>query len=176
VKVTRPAVDLERESVAFRLEQLERHRPTDQQAAAPERSAPVEPAPEVRNEVEPPPVELEQLREAWSRTVLPAVEQRSIPTASVLREAHPADLAGDRLTVEFPAAAAFHRKLAEEPKNATVLEEALREVTGRRFALAFSVGEGEAEESDAEEEGPASEDEILALMRETFDARELEEP
>jgi DNA polymerase III subunit gamma/tau len=173
VKVTRPAADLERESVAFRLEQLERHKPPEQ--AAPEPAAPTELATEATNDVEPPPVELEQLREAWSRTVLPAVEQRSIPTASVLREAHPADLAGDRLTVEFPAAAAFHRKLAEEPKNATVLEEALREVTGRRFALAFSVGEAVDEEATEDEEEPVSEDQFVALMKEQFDANEVEE-
>jgi DNA polymerase III subunit gamma/tau len=168
VKVTRPAADLERESLAFRMEQLERHPPAEQ--AAPEQNA----APEQVPETEPPPIELEQLREAWGRTILPAVEQRSIPTASVLREAHPAGLAGDTLTVEFPAAASFQRQRAEEPKNATVLEEALREVTGRRFALAFSVGEGDGE-TETEEEGPASEDQILALMKETFDAREVEE-
>jgi DNA polymerase III subunit gamma/tau len=170
VKVTRPAADLERESLAFRMEQLERHRPAEPSAPTPEPQAAASAA-----EVEPPPVELAQLREAWSRAVLPAVEQRSIPTASVLREAHPTELAGDTLTVEFPAAASVHRKLAEEPKNATVLEEALREVTGRSFALAFSVGEGEPEEAEAKEEAPASEEEILALMRETFDAREVEE-
>jgi DNA polymerase III subunit gamma/tau len=168
VKVTRPAADLERESLAFRMEQLERHPPAEQ--AAPEQNAASEQVPET----EPPPIELEQLREAWGRTILPAVEQRSIPTASVLREAHPAGLAGDTLTVEFPAAASFQRQRAEEPKNATVLEEALREVTGRRFALAFSVGEGDGE-TETEEEGPASEDQILALMKETFDAREVEE-
>ena len=172
VKVTRPAADLERESLAFRMEQLERHGTTTPASPPAEQAAPA--APEPPPEVEPPPVELEQLREAWGRAVLPAVEQRSIPTASVLREAHPAGLAGDMLTVEFPAAASFHRKLAEEPKNATVLEEALREVTGRHFALAFSVGEG-GEETEVEEEGPASEEEILALMRETLDAREVEE-
>ena len=175
VKVTRPAADLERESVSFRLEQLERHKPAEQRAAVPEQSPPAEPVPEVENEVEPPPLELEQLREAWSRTVLPAVEQRSIPTASMLREAHPADLAGDRLTLEFPAAAAFHRKLAEEPKNATVLEDALREVTGRRFALAFIVGEAVDDEAAADEEEPVSEDQFLALMKEQFDANEVEE-
>ena len=49
-----------------------------------------------------------------------------------------AALADDTLTVEFPASAAFHRQLAEDPKNATLLEEALYEVTGRRLALAFS--------------------------------------
>jgi DNA polymerase III subunit gamma/tau len=171
VKVTRPTADLERESLAFRMEQLERHGTTPASPPA-EEAAPA--APEPPPEVEPPPVELEQLREAWGRAVLPAVEQRSIPTASVLREAHPAGLAGDTLTVEFPAAASFHRKLAEEPKNATVLEEALREVTGRHFALAFSVGEGGGD-AEVEEEGPASEEEILALMRETLDAREVEE-
>jgi DNA polymerase III subunit gamma/tau len=174
VKVTRPAADLERESLSFRVEQLEHHGATPTPAAATMEEEATPAAPQPPPEAEPAPVELEQLREAWSRTILPAVEQRSIPTASVLREAHPAGLADDTLTLEFPAAASFHRKLAEEPKNATVLEDALREVTGRRFALAFSVGEGE-EETEAEEEGPATEDQILALMKETFDAREVEE-
>jgi DNA polymerase-3 subunit gamma/tau len=173
VKVTRPAADLERESLAFRVEQLEQH---GGRAPAPQQSQEAIPAtPEPSPEVEQPPVELEQLRDAWSRTILPAVEQRSIPTASVLREAHPAELAGDTLTVEFPAAASFHRRLAEEPKNATVLEEALREVTGRRFALAFSVGEGGDGEADPEDDEPVSEDEFVALMKEQFDAREVEE-
>jgi DNA polymerase-3 subunit gamma/tau len=89
VKVTRPAADLERESIAYRLEQLETrgHATT---APAPEPSNNLlqgseEPAPKT----EPPSIELEQLQEAWQRTILPAVEQRSIPTASMLREAHP---------------------------------------------------------------------------------------
>jgi DNA polymerase-3 subunit gamma/tau len=173
VKVTRPAADLERESLAFRMEQLEHHRPVEPSPSEPEASAPAEPSP--APETEPPPVELAQLREAWSRAVLPAVEQRSIPTASVLREAHPIELAGDTLTVEFPAAASFHRKLAEEPKNATVLEEALREVTGRSFALSFSIGEGEAEPAEPKEQEPVSEDKFVALLKDELKATEVEE-
>ena len=123
---------------------------------------------------EPPSLELEQLQEAWQRTILPAVEQRSIPTASMLREAHPAQLADDRLTVEFPAAASFHRQLAEEPKNATLLAEALYEVTGRKLALDFAVGENGGEDEPAEDEQPAGEDEIVQLMKDTFDAHEVE--
>ena len=99
----------------------------------------------------------------------------AIPAASVLREAHPADLADDTLTVEFPASASFHRQLAEEPKNATLLAEALYEVTGRRLALAFAVGENGGE-AELPEEGPAGEEEIIELMKGTFDARELEDP
>jgi DNA polymerase III subunit gamma/tau len=178
VKVTRPAADLERESIAYRLEQLEQRGPgapvpepsnslLQSQVAAPE-AAPVETAP-----IEPPSLELGQLQEAWQRTILPAVEQRSIPAASMLREAHPAQLADDRLTVEFPPAASFHRQLAEEPKNATLLAEALYEVTGRKLALDFAVGENGGDEP-AQEEQPAGEEEIVQLMKDTFDAHEVE--
>jgi hypothetical protein len=93
----------------------------------------------------------------------------------VLREAHPKGLAGDRLTVEFPQAASFHRQLAEDPKNATLLEEALYEVTGRHLELEFEVGENGGDETRAEpEEQPASEEEMIELLKGTFDAREVE--
>src|SRR5205085_668610 len=94
---------------------------------------------------QPPSLELEQLQEAWQRTIVPAVEERSVPAASVLREAHPAGLSADTLTVEFPATATFHRTIAEEPKNATLLEDALYEVTGRKLGIAFAEGEAGAE-------------------------------
>ena len=149
VKVTRPAADLERESLAFRLEQLEaRGAASPAPTAAAAEATPVAPQPPPPA-AEPPPFEFEQLQDAWQRTVLPAVEQKGgIPTASLLREAHPAGLAGDTLTVEFPAAADFHRKLAEEPKNATLLADALYEVTGRRFSLDFALGENGGEDVD----------------------------
>jgi DNA polymerase III gamma/tau subunit len=177
VKVTRPGADLSRESLAYRLEQLEQQR-----AAQPpvRESGPVE---GVRGNREvpptetaapsPPSLELTQLQEAWQRTIVPAVEERSIPAASVLREAHPADLAGDTLTVEFPASAAFHRQLAEEPKNATLLADALYEVTGRRLGVAFA--EGEASPHNEEDDEPLGEENILELVKETFDARERDE-
>jgi DNA polymerase III subunit gamma/tau len=166
IKVTRPGADLERESLAFRLEQLERSgsaAPATEPREA-EKSAPTPPA-------SAPPVELEQLQDAWQRAVIPAVEQRSIPTASVLREAHPSGLAGDTLTLEFPATAAFHRNLAEEPKNATLLADALYEVTGRRFAVAFEVGENG--EGEPQEQRTLSEEELVEEIKQTFDAREV---
>ncbi|MGH3041763.1 MAG: hypothetical protein ACRDNG_08520, partial [Gaiellaceae bacterium] len=63
--------------------------------------------------------------------------------------------------------------LAEDPKNAEVLAAVLHEVTGRRLALAFELGEGQpAEEPEADDE-PATEEEIISLMQTTFDARKL---
>jgi DNA polymerase III subunit gamma/tau len=181
VKVTRPSADLERESLSFRIEQLEQrgHVPVAPAPAPVAAPAPAEaPAPAPEPPAEPPasngpPLELEQLQEAWTRSVLPHLEQRSIPTASIYREARPAALADDALTVEFPGAAAFHRQLAEEPKNVTLLVEALYEVTGRRLTVDFSVGEHAAEEEEADE--PAGEERILELMKQTFDAREVDE-
>ncbi|MFN2472159.1 MAG: DNA polymerase III subunit gamma/tau [Gaiellaceae bacterium] len=171
VKVTRPAADLERESLSYRLEQLEgqggpssARKPEVRETPA-DRAEPTEAPPG-------PPLELEQLQEAWSRSVLPVLEQRSIPAASVYREGRPSALTGDMLTVEFPGAAAFHRQLAEDTKNADLLREALYEVTARRLTLDFTVGEHEPPDETADE--PAGEERILELMKQTFDAREVD--
>jgi DNA polymerase III subunit gamma/tau len=173
VKVTRPGSDLSRESLAYRLEQLEqqRHVPMARAPVVDVAPTPAPVAEETRSE--PPSLELTQLQEAWQRTIVPAVEERSIPAASVLREAHPADLDEDTLTVEFPASAAFHRQLAEEPKNATLLADALYEVTGRRLGVAFAEGEGR--HTLTEDDEPPGEEHILELVKETFDARERED-
>src|SRR2546430_4435275 len=82
VKVTRPAADLSRESTAHRLELLERTAHSGHVQGTVPRPRPEETAPPE----EAPSLELEQLQEAWQRTILPAVEEKSIPTASVLRE------------------------------------------------------------------------------------------
>jgi DNA polymerase III subunit gamma/tau len=175
VKVTRPAADLSRESAAYRLEQLEeRAQSAPFQGSVPETRPEQTSLAEEAPAREPPSVDLEQLQEAWQRAVLPAVEEKSIPTASVLREAHPAGLAGDTLTLEFPRNASFHRQLAEEPKNATLLADALYEVTGRRLALAFELGTNGGD-SEPDDEEPASEDDFVSLIKDTFDAREVEE-
>jgi DNA polymerase-3 subunit gamma/tau len=181
VKVTRPSSDLSLESLAFRMDQLERSPrgapaagpppPSPSPSAATSRPTPPEPAPPA---AEPPGLELAQLQEAWRASVLPALERRSIPASAMLREARPAALADDTLTLEFPPAAAFHRARAEEPKNATLLVEALYEVTGRRLALAFATAEP-SEPAAAAPDHPVTEQEIVELVKSTFDARELEE-
>jgi len=181
VKVTRPGADLSQESLAYRLELLERRVPSGRVEKAEGTVTVTVPRPSSTSpeanaassdEPEPPPLELQQLQEAWSRAVLDAVEERSIPVASMLREAHPVALEDDRLTVEFAGEADFHRKLAEEPKNSTIIRDALYDVTGRKLALEFTLGE----RSGADDE-PETHDEkdFVALFKETFDAREVDE-
>jgi DNA polymerase III subunit gamma/tau len=188
VKVTRPGADLSRESLSYRLEQLESRtrepHHTPPQAPAPA-ATPNEAEEDVRSDTAPapkepserPPLELEQLQQLWQQAILPAVAEHSIPAGSVLNEARPVELAGARLVIEFPPAASFHRNLAEDPKNATLLVDAIREVTGRRLDLAFVVGEGSGDEEAGEHEHerePESEEEFIALFKDRFDAREVD--
>jgi len=186
VKVTRPGGDLSRESLAFRLEQLEQrlagapaHVPVPAAAATPERATPVAPQPEPAAEAEPPvaapPLALEQLQDAWLRTVLPAVQSRSIPVASLLGEARPTALEGETLTLEFPATADFHRRQADEPKAIGAIRDALYEVTGHRLGVALTLGEPEEIDS-AEAESPISEEALISMFKDTFDAQEVEDP
>ena len=174
VKTTRPASDLSRESLAFRLERLEEGSSgSAEKPSEPPAGAKVSATQALEEAARPLRMELEQLQEAWRRSILPAVEQRSIPIGKTLAEAHPASLAGDTLTLEFPTTAAFHLKLAEDPKNAAMLRDALYEVTGRKLAVEFELGEpGNAR---ADEDVPTTEEDVVELMKSTFDARELDE-
>jgi DNA polymerase III subunit gamma/tau len=172
VKVTRPAADMSREALSFRLDQLEQgaRRPASGVTAAGSQPREVT-APQPASA---PSVDLLQLQEAWQRTVLPAVGEKSIPTASMLAEALPVALADDTLTIEFPENASFHRQRAEEEKNAALLGDALYELTGRRLTLEFVLGEGGPPDEQADE-APAGEEEIYQLVKETFDAKEITE-
>jgi DNA polymerase III subunit gamma/tau len=184
VKVTRPGADLSRESLAFRVEQIEQRLAAGAAAPAPTPAAPApvaatpaapQPTPEQTApaaSTEGPPLALDQLQDAWQRTVLPAVQSRSIPVASLLGEARPASLEGETLTIEFPATADFHRRQAEEPKNVTVIRDVLYEVTGRRLGVTLALGEGVEQEDEDEE---LTEDALISMFKDTFDAQEVEE-
>ena len=186
VKVTRPGAELTRESLAYRLEQLEA-RARDGGAHTAPAQAPVA-APSPRG-AEPPAEDaepaiphadpdaelgLEQVRQLWQQVVLPQVGERSIPLGSILNDAKPVALEDDRLTVEFPASGSFNRQVAEEPKNAAIVHEVVADVTGRRLAVEFTVGTAGSHEAGEDE--PASEDEFVSLFKSTFDAREVDEP
>ena len=180
VKVTRPAADLSRESVAFRLERLEQgqaptgHVPVPGTGTGPEQPrAAAAPAPATTPAA--PNIALTDIQEAWAHTVLPAVEERGgIPTASILREAHPSDLHGDTLTLEFPPTAQFHLDQARDPKNATLLVDALYDVTGRRLEVSFELGDAGEPVPVAAPEEPAGEEQILGIFTDELDARERE--
>jgi len=183
VKVTRPHADLARESLVHRVEVLESRVHAGAPAAeswgpspVPAPAAGPAPADEQPRHAEPPAhgLTFEQVHDAWTRSVLPAVKERSIPVASLLAEASPSSLEDDTLTLSFKQSADFHRGLVEEPKNLTVVRDALYEVTGRRLAIVTTVGDDALEDQDGGEE-PAGEQTLIALLKTDLDATEVEE-
>ena len=122
----------------------------------------------------PPDVSLEQMQDAWSRSVLPAVKERSIPIATLLSEATPSGLDGDTLTLTFRPGADFHRKQVDEPANSRLLRDALYDVTGRKLAVLTAVADAPAED-DTPDESPLGEQEVISLLVSDLDATEIEE-
>jgi hypothetical protein len=119
------------------------------------------------------PLDLGQLQEAWQRSVLPAIA--STPTQSLFLKAKPVLLEDERLVIEFAPGNDFHRKLAEDERNLSQLREALHQVTGRKLALEFTLGTAAPEtEPDAEPE-VEGEEELVSLLKDTFDAREVDD-
>jgi DNA polymerase-3 subunit gamma/tau len=183
VKVTRPQADLARESLVHRVEVLESRVHAGAPAAeswgpspVPAPAAGPAPAEDEARPAEPPSHELtfDQVHDAWTRSVLPAVKERSIPVASLLAEATPSALEDDTLTLSFKQTADFHRGLVDDPKNLTVVRDALYEVTGRRLTIATVVGDHPPDDEDGGDE-PAGEQTLIALLKTDLDATEVEE-
>ena len=204
VKITRPQADLSRDSLAHRLEVLEARparrpgrargrrasrRPadrghdgrTDRRAggdrpgsagAGSTAAAPPVEAPEAASTL--PPLELDQLRDAWQRDVVDAVRERSIPISTLVAEARPVEIRGDVVTIEFAQAAGFHRAQIEDPKNLAMLRDALYAVTGRRLTVETIVG-APPEPTEPEDARELSEEDVISLLKDTFDAEEVEE-
>jgi DNA polymerase-3 subunit gamma/tau len=192
VKVTRPQIDLQRESLAHRVELLEQRLHTTPPATpavapatalhaasappqAPASHTPEAPTTSVEPVAAPPSLELGQLQEAWHRSVLPAVQERKIWLGSLLAEATPIALIGTELTLEFPPEAGFHRnQLLDDQTNVADVSDALFEITGQRLTISTVVAETSAEPTDDEER--LDEDAVIALLKDTLDAEEIESP
>ena len=81
---------------------------------------------------------------------------------------------GDVVTIEFAQAAGFHRAQIEDPKNLAMLRDALYAVTGRRLTVETVVG-APPEPTEPEDARELSEEDVISLLKDTFDAEEVEE-
>jgi hypothetical protein len=169
VKVTRPHADLSRESLSHRIELLEsrvQRGPASpavdvRAGAGPSRTAPTHE------------LTLDQLRDAWKRSVLSAVEQRSIPIATLLRDAAVSALADGTVTLAFPSGAEFHRAQLDDPRSLQIVHEALFEVTGQRLAIVTERSQGA--EATVEDDEPLDEQRLISLLQDELNATEVEE-
>jgi DNA polymerase-3 subunit gamma/tau len=188
LKATQPQADLSLQTLIFRIEQLERRlgaEPAEQPVGEEPAAAPPAPAPqrgggpsaavavEPREEQDPQPagaVELEQVKALWPAVAETVGEENGMLGAAI-GAALPTALEGDRLTIAFPADAAFVKKKAEA--NRELVATALRGLTGHSLVLAFELSD------DAVAAGPATldHDQLIERLRQEFGAEEVfEEP
>ena len=190
LKATQPQADLSLQTLIFRIEQLERRlggEPAAENDEAEPAAAPASaPAPqrsgggpaaavvvEPREEQDPQPagaIELEQVRALWPAVAETVGEENGMLGAAI-GAALPTAVEGERLTVAFPADAAFVKKKAEA--NRELVAAAVRGLTGHSLALAFELSE------DAVAAGPATldHDQLIERLRQEFGAEEVfEEP
>jgi DNA polymerase III subunit gamma/tau len=171
LKATQPQADLSLQALMFRIEQLEGRTggaapadggrasearagptsaggggaPAPPRAAGGERgavAAPVAAALAAEPEEEPAAaLEVEQVHKLWP-AIAEAVAERNGMLGAALAAARPVAVEGDRLTVAFPADAAFVKKKAEAGRE--LIQAAVRGLTGRTARLAFELSDAAA--------------------------------
>jgi DNA polymerase-3 subunit gamma/tau len=101
--------------------------------------------------------------------VLDTVRAANAMLGAVVDDARPVELAGNRLVLAFGEDAAFLRKKAEERATRSALSEAVRAVTGHALTFSYELREGQGPPAPQ----PLSEDELVARLKDEFDAEEL---
>jgi len=122
-----------------------------------------EPAPAVD---EPAALDLDRVTMLWP-AVADAIREQNGMVAALLAEAVPTAIEGGRLTIQFPADAAFSKKKAEA--NRELVTGALRSLGGHAIAVAFELGEDRGERSPA----TLTADELAERLMRDFAAEEI---
>jgi DNA polymerase-3 subunit gamma/tau len=120
---------------------------------------------------------LERFELVWP-AVLETLGNDSPMLAAILREARPAELAEEGLTLAWPESAAFSKRQAEDPAKHELIAKAIRSVTGATLRLAHEV-RADGDVAPAAAAPPRlSDDELVERFMAEFDAEELppEEP
>jgi DNA polymerase III subunit gamma/tau len=191
LKATQPQADLSLQTLIFRIEQLERRLGGENAVEAPAEDSVAAPAPqaaapqrsgagpsaavavEPQEERAPQPagaLELEQVKALWP-AVADAVGESNGMLGAAIGAASPAGLDGDRLTVAFPADAAFVKKKAEA--NRELVTSAVRGLTGHSLGLAFEL----SDEPGAAGGTTLDHEQLIERLRAEFGAEEIfEEP
>ena len=178
LKATQPQADLSLQALMFRIDQLEGSL-GGELAASSEPAAPAHgrPAPKgnvsaaVAPRVEQSPqavgaVELDQIVTLWP-AVAEAVAEENGMLSAALSAATPTAVDADRLTIAFPADAAFVKKKAEQGRD--LVTNAVRGITGQSLTLAFELSES------ATPPGPTTldHDQLIERLRAEFGAEEV---
>jgi DNA polymerase III subunit gamma/tau len=192
LKVTTPSLDASREALLRRIESLESQLAgggVGAQAPPPTPAPPAEDAdPATPPEDDPPPeesepeasvatatVEIEQVVELWPAVVDHLRESGSAMLSTLFDDARPLGIDEERnmLRIGFPPSAKFNKKKAQASANMDRMTEAVTAVIGTRMRPAYELVEGDAPAAAPEESSELSEDEMVDMIKDNFDASEV---
>jgi DNA polymerase III subunit gamma/tau len=197
LKVATPSLDASREALLRRIEALE-SRLNGEVGPTVARAEPAEPepaeAPEAVEAPEPPPaedeptdgdepqagvatatIELEQVVELWPAVVDHLRDSGSAMLSTLFDEARPLGIDEERsvLRIGFPASAKFNKKKAESSANVERMTEAIASIAGPRLRPTYELIDGQNDDAAPEESAEMSEEELIDLVKDSFDANEV---
>jgi DNA polymerase-3 subunit gamma/tau len=186
LKVATPSLDSSREALLRRIESLEA-RLSGEGAAAPEN--PKQPAAReqaAKPETPGPPedeavpeatttVEIDQVVELWPAVVDHLRDSGSAMLSTLFDEARPLGIDEERsmLRIGFPPSAKFNKKKAESSANLERMTEAVGAIVGTRLRPAYELIEDESQAADSEGSAEMSEEDLIDLIKDNFDASEV---
>jgi DNA polymerase III subunit gamma/tau len=186
LKVAAPSLDSSREALLRRIESLEA-RLSGEGAAAPENPKPsAAPEQAAKPETPGPPedeavpeatttVEIDQVVELWPAVVDHLRDSGSAMLSTLFDEARPLGIDEERsmLRIGFPASAKFNKKKAESSANLERMTEAVGAIVGTRLRPAYELIEDESQAADSEGSAEMSEEDLIDLIKDNFDASEV---
>jgi hypothetical protein len=95
--------------------------------------------------------------------------------STLFDEAKPLEIEEERsvLRIGFPPSAKFNKKKAESSANVERMTEALASIAGHRLRPTYELIDGENEEGTPEGSPDLSEEELVDLVKDSFDASEV---
>ena len=186
LKVATPSLDSSREALLRRIESLEA-RLSGEGAAAPENpKQPAAPEQAAKPETPGPPedeavpeatttVEIDQVVELWPAVVDHLRDSGSAMLSTLFDEARPLGIDEERsmLRIGFPPSAKFNKKKAESSANLERMTEAVGAIVGTRLRPAYELIEDESQAADSESSAEMSEEDLIDLIKDNFDASEV---
>ena len=120
-------------------------------------------------------IEIDQVIELWPAIVDHLRDSGSAMLSTLFDEARPLGIDEDRsmLRIGFPASAKFNKKKAESPANVERMTEAVGAIVGTRMRPAYELIEGESQAADSQGSAEMSEEDLVDLIKDNFDASEV---
>jgi DNA polymerase-3 subunit gamma/tau len=134
-----------------------------------------QPEPEPEASVATATIEIERVVEAWPAVVDHLRDSGSAMLSTLFDEARPLGIDEERsvLRVGFPGSAKFNKKKAEAKGNVERMTEAITAIVGQPLRPAYELIESDEQDTAPAESGKMTEDEMVDLIKDNFDASEV---